>query len=381
MKYFPLKILLFLVVMTVVAHFATVSLLERYLEYTYTRGIENIYIGDTTPLFEGRLSLSENISRNIDGFLLRKSLILTGASVDVRVTSGGAVWVYPQPLDLNADRLAPPSAAEVAAENFRLMNQGLSVSVRILLGWNALLVVVIFIFYILLAAGIFAYFYVSGARRAKRDEKEKQQEIDRLRELERHHEQRAEALAREKKQLSLDIAETRKNLLEYKDNAGRMEDAMIDEIIALEEKIRKNMELAEALRHENEALKEVTGRYEDEKKRGSRKSALYGNVEKRFKALYKNIVFHKRALEGFMDLTDDMKIKAEEVVRQIDADPAAANIKRKVDLRKSREKIFEAMFAYNGRLYFRNTRDGKVEILAIGNKNTQVKDMTFLDTF
>ncbi len=39
----------------------------------------------------------------------------------------------------------------------------------------------------------------------------------------------------------------------------------------------------------------------------------------------------------------------------------------------------EVLFAHKGRLYFRKTKDDKVEILVIGTKNSQVKDLEFLD--
>jgi FtsZ-binding cell division protein ZapB len=379
MKYFPLKILLLLVVLMLAAHFTTVHLLERYLVYRYTREIENIYIGDTAPLFAGRLSLNEAVGRNIETFLQKRSLVLLGAVVDVRVTSGDT-WVYPAPISLDEDMTGPLSAAEVAAENYRLMNQGLSVTVRMLMGWNAALVLVIFAFYFIVAAGAFLWFYRAGARRAKREAGEKENEIQRLRDQEKRQLQRAAELNQEKERLARDIADIKKNLLEYKTAAGRNEDAMIDEMIALEEKIQKNIALAEALRLENEALKESAQRFQNEKQRGSKKSVLYGNIEKRFKTLYKNIFFHKRFFDGFLDLVDDMKIKAEEAVKQINENPSAVNIKRKVDLQKSREKVFEVIFAYNGRLYFRNTKDGRVEVLAVGNKNTQIRDLGFLDT-
>ena len=380
MKYFPLKILLLLLIMTVTAHYVTIHLLEKYLAYRYTREIENIYIGDTRPLFEGRISLSEAIGNNIDAFLQKKSLMLSGAIVDVRVTSGNTTWIYPSPMDIQSETLAPPSTQEIAAENYRLMNRGLSVAVKIVLGWNAVPVILTFIAYILAAAVVFGLFYRAGARKAKREAEGKEREIMRLRDLEEHHLKRAEALNTEKELLARDIAATKKSLLEYKKNADKNEDAMIDEIISLEEKIQKNLELAETLRRENEALKEIAHRYENEKQRGAKKSVVYGNIEKRFKTLYKNLVFNKRFFDGFLDLVDDMKIKAEEAVRQLNDDSAGVNIKRKVELQKSREKIFEVIFAYNGRLYFRKTKESRMEVLVIGTKNTQVKDLHFLDT-
>ncbi|MFW5989285.1 MAG: hypothetical protein ACOCPQ_03530, partial [Desulfosudaceae bacterium] len=92
-----------------------------------------------------------------------------------------------------------------------------------------------------------------------------------------------------------------------------------------------------------------------------------------------NVALHERALDNFFDLTDDMRIKAEEVIKQLDTDTALVDIKRKVDLKKGREKVFEIIFSYNGRLYFRNRNDGRVEVLTIGTKNSQSRDLSFLN--
>jgi hypothetical protein len=40
--------------------------------------------------------------------------------------------------------------------------------------------------------------------------------------------------------------------------------------------------------------------------------------------------------------------------------------------------VLEVIFAYKGRLYFRNTKDKRVEVLAIGTKNTQARELEYL---
>ena len=49
----------------------------------------------------------------------------------------------------------------------------------------------------------------------------------------------------------------------------------------------------------------------------------------------------------------------------------------------ARESTFgtvqEVIFSYKGRLYFRKVKDSKIEVLAIGTKNTQARDLEFLD--
>ena len=53
-------------------------------------------------------------------------------------------------------------------------------------------------------------------------------------------------------------------------------------------------------------------------------------------------------------------------------------IKRKVFGRKGQKTVFEVVYAYKGRLYFRNLKDNQIEVLAIDTKNTQAKELEFL---
>ena len=54
-------------------------------------------------------------------------------------------------------------------------------------------------------------------------------------------------------------------------------------------------------------------------------------------------------------------------------------IKRKVfSGKKHRTACFEVLFAYNGRLYFKKNENNMTEVVVIGTKNTQLKDMDFL---
>ena len=102
-------------------------------------------------------------------------------------------------------------------------------------------------------------------------------------------------------------------------------------------------------------------------------------IHERFNALYKNIAFHPKAISGFASLTNELQLKAEEIVLQLNDEPKLVPIKRKVFGKKNRETVFEVIFSYKGRLYYRNTKENRAEILAIGTKHTQAKDLEFLD--
>jgi hypothetical protein len=85
-------------------------------------------------------------------------------------------------------------------------------------------------------------------------------------------------------------------------------------------------------------------------------------------------------VEGFLELQPDMQLKAEEVVHALNEGSNKVQVKRKVFSKKSSLTAFETVFAYKGRIYWRKTSDGRVEILAVGTKNTQHKDLNYLDS-
>ena len=64
---------------------------------------------------------------------------------------------------------------------------------------------------------------------------------------------------------------------------------------------------------------------------------------------------------------------------QLHDDPKRVSIKRKVFGKKNRETVFEVLFSYKGRLYYRYTNEQKLEVVSVGTKHTQAKDLTFLD--
>ena len=63
---------------------------------------------------------------------------------------------------------------------------------------------------------------------------------------------------------------------------------------------------------------------------------------------------------------------------QLNEDPALVRVKRKVFGGKGQKTVLEVIFGYKGRLYFRNTKEKGIEVLAIGTKNTQARELEFL---
>ena len=81
-----------------------------------------------------------------------------------------------------------------------------------------------------------------------------------------------------------------------------------------------------------------------------------------------------------MSLTEDVQIKAEEAIHQLNQDPAKVSVRRKVFGKGGKMPILEGEFSYSGRIYFQKTSSDGTKVLAIGTKNSQEKDLKYLES-
>jgi len=379
MKYLPLKIIILCIIFPPVFHLGAVQSLETYLRDAYKTDIENIYTGDTRTLFEGNIRLKDAVNNNIDNYLHSRALTSWGVKPNVMVTTKKGIIIYPSFEE--EDSLLPPTRKQIASENFKMLSDGMKVRVDVSLERSSFLVISIFSFFLLISILILTYYYRVGAMKARIEYFHKEEEINRLLDLEKKKQERMSELARDRAFLS-DEFKRIKNLLEdSRIKSRRNEDDMVDEIVSLEKKIDRIHSLYDGQQEENRMLKEVISKYEKgELKPGKLREKASTLLSKRFKAVYKDIIFHPKAIYGFTDLTDEMQIKAEEIIRQLDENPSLIKIKRKVLTKKNIEAVFEISFSHSGRLYFGKEQGGKVKILAIGTKNSQDKDLAFINT-
>ncbi len=364
-----------------VLYIISVQSLERHLKSRYLNDIENIYLGDTRPLFEGSVRLKDDINRNINRYLQSKLLARLGAKVIVSVTSKKGTILYPAAVSANKTSLLPNNhPIQIASDNYKLMNEGLVVNADVVIEPNTFLTNGILCVYIFGSILILTFYYWSGLKKVRKEETEKDSELSRLKEIEINHVDNLKTMMQDKKNLALEIKKIKKQLKKETVKASKNEDEMIKEIVLLENKIIKKTELLNDKEQEIDTLKETIKRFEKEgRKESKQKIKFYHSVRKRFKTLYKNISIDKKAIMGFLDLTEDMKIKSEEIIHKLNEDPKLVPVKRKVFSKKGRSNVQEAIFAYNGRLYFRANKQSRIEILSIGTKNTQVKDLEYLD--
>ncbi|MGB2927521.1 MAG: hypothetical protein WBB70_01275 [Desulfobacterales bacterium] len=381
MKFLSFKILILCILLPPILYIFSLQSIESHLNKRYAKEIGDIYTGDTRPLFDGSVRLKDAINNNIDRYLQSKAILSLGVKAKVTVATKQNTILYPAVFNDEEGDIPPSAPIQVAADNYNLMNEGLVVNVDLILEHNTLLSNAILAFYICMSVLVLFLYYRTGIKKARQEDTEKETEIARLLEFEKNHTSKLKDLIKVKQKLIAEIIKIKRKLVHERIRASKNEDDLIKEIVALEENINENIALQNEKQEEINALKEKIKLYEKERqKENKQKTNNFNTVRKRFKTLYKNISVNKRALNGFFDLTDDMKMKGEEIIHKLNEDPSFVLVKRKVFGKKGRATVQEVIFAYKGRLYFRKTKDGKIEILTIGTKNTQAKDLEFLDS-
>jgi len=381
MRYFSFKILFFCILLPPVLYIISIQTLERYLNEKYAVELENVYMGDTRSLLDGSMRLKDSINDNVNRYLQSKILSTLGLRMDVTVSTKKGKLLYPGVFENDREAIYPGDATLIAAENYDLMNEGLVVKLEAKVEHNKLLSNAILAVYIFLSLLVLYLYYRKATKRILQAEINRSKEMNRLLELEEQTNQKLKSLDRDRGKLTIELNRLKDVLDDEKNKATRNEDELFEEIGALEEKLKQNLELQREQQAEISNLKEQLQEHENERQKTDKKKIKAGqSVAKRFQALYKNISINDRALEGFVELNEDLKIKAEEVIHQLNQDPSQVIIKRKVFIgKRDRKSIMEVIFGYKGRLYFRNLKDSGIEVLAIGTKNTQAREMDFLN--
>ena len=224
-----------------VLYIASIQVIEKKLQSLYSNEIEEIYLGDTRPLFEGSVGIVDAITQNIDSYIQSKVLLSWGVKASVTVTTRSNTIVYPG--TFRPEEMSPStrSSIQVAKENYTALNQGFKVVVNVQVARDQFLSVAMLALYLFLSLLIFSFYYRRVSRIAERETRSVQDEIQRLSQMEQTHQARLEKLNEQRKYLSGELRKTRKVYDSEKEKASRTEDEMIDEIVTLEKKLEKNL--------------------------------------------------------------------------------------------------------------------------------------------
>jgi outer membrane murein-binding lipoprotein Lpp len=381
MKFVSFKILVLFTLLPPMLFLLTIQALERVFTNRYTIEIEEIAGGDGNALLSGRIRFQDAVAGNVGDFLENSRLRRWGLRIEPTVATEQGKLLYPMYWDGENRPALMPDPAKIAEENFALLQEGLTVTVIVKLKLFAPLALAILVLYGGVAGGAL-YLYLRGkARHAQREEELRLQEMEALRRKEKASRGSIQTLVADKSRLHQDMARVKDKLEAAQVQANRNEDELFQEIDDLEKKLNDNQRLQESREAEIEELKaELKRLAKDRESVRRQKDKAADALNKRFVTLYKNLDIHPRAVSGLLALPEDMRIKAEEVIHQLDSDPGKITIKRKVFGKKNREPVLEVLFAYNGRLYFRNLKGNRREVVIIGNKNSQSQDLQYIES-
>ena len=331
-------------------------------------------------MYEGRYSVGEEVNRNLGHYLKNSLKAKLGVEITILVKTKDGRILYPGGLETReegrgGDAFRGLNYVETAAENYRILNDGLLVDVGLKIKHNGWLSNSILVFYVLLAACILRFSLKKSEAEAERKEREQQESIERLSSQLEDTSARLQGVIAKEKVYVGKIGE----LNEEKRDLSRDVDGLLEEMEKLEEGLREQRSSRETLEQEVETLREELLRLKERgEKRGGKKKKTSENVAKRFRLLYKNLEFTDRAIKGFMDLTSDFQLKGEEVIHQLNENDELISVKRKVFGKGGKMNVLEVDFAYSGRLYFQKNSQGRIRVLAIGTKNSQGQDLTYI---
>jgi len=383
---FPFLLALLCVLMAPLGYVLSLTGLESYLQQKQQQTIRELLIQNQQALLEGRWTVRDEVERNLARYFSEHFLYKVGVRTRVIVKTrdqqvlfpvrfegdmpGGMAYTEPffrPDEDLNY--------METAAENFRILQEGVDLLVDLDVVHSSLLANGVLGLWLLLSAGALYAGAKKTAGASAREEAEQEKRlldlaaqldharsmIEEAREKEARYQARINALSSERDGLSRDV------------------EGLLEEMEGLESGVKNQQSLREETELQVLELQEEMDRLKSRIQRPKKSEKEIDRVRKRFRALYKNLTFTDRSLEGLNDMTLDFQIKAEEILKTLNDDPESVAIKRKVFGKGGKWNILEAVFSYSGRLYFMRDEDG-VSVLAIGNKNTQAKDLAYLES-
>lgn len=381
MKNFPYRILFVCLVFPPICYIFSLSGLETYLHRSETEKLDRILIQNYSELYAGRHTIKEEINRNISTYHKNNSLLYRmGVSINILIKTKNNRILYPTQLDSASDVYGGKSPdltsdyMEVAAENYRIINDGLPLDIQIRIKQNSLLSNGILLFFILIALSTIMFFIKRSIRQAEENDQHYLSEISRLQETLKKSEYELSAI----KTNETDYQEKIKTLQREKNDLSTDIDSLLDEMESLEEGLNKQKGLRE--KSEKEIL-ELNTEIENFKKKITKpkKNKTHTSLEKRFKVLYKNLTFTDKAIDGFLSLSEEFQLKAEEIIHRINENDSVINIRRKVFSKGGKINVLEADFSYSGRIYFQKDSNSKINIIVIGTKKTQTQDLAFLN--
>ena len=381
MKSFPFKILFLCIFLPPIFYVFTLNGLEIYLQKSTEKEINKILIQNYSELYEGRHSVRDEIYHNLGAFLSeRKFWYRMGISTSIIVKTNNNKILYPAQLSEAHDEFQEAESSEaanymeVADENYKILNDGLIKIVEARIRQNSWLSNGILVFYIVIALSILRFFIKKSIKHGEEIEEEHIKKIEELSDRLFSYENELAKIKNKERSYSEDIEKVNKE----KETLSSDIDDLLEEMERLEDGLKTQKELREKRESEIDSLKTEIENIRLKTEKPKKKSKRQESTDKRFRTLYKHLIFTEKAIDGFLSLSEEFQLKAEEIIHRINEDDSTVNIRRKVFSKGGKINVLEVDFAYSGRIYYQKDKTKGI-IAVIGTKKTQSQDLAFLE--
>jgi len=381
LKPFPYKTLFLCIFLPPICYILSINGLEQYLQKRETAKVRTLLIQNLEALYQGRYTVKDEVNGNIAAYLGHGLKYRVGVRTNILVKTKDDRILFPSrnaaepagDVDFAGQQTDSLRYHEVASENYRILSEGLALSVGVQIRHNSWLSNGILVFYVFLAVLVIQRVVRKGLRESERKGEAQEQMIEHLTvQLEQAESRLSEVETKEGEYLER-ISALKKDRTEL----ARDIDGLLEEIekqeAGLSEQTRLKEEMAGQVLQLRTELDKLAVKTRKKKK-------TTDALTKRFGVLYRNLAFTERAVEGFLELTDEFQLKAEEVIHKLNEDESAISVKRKVFGKGGKLNVLEVVFSYSGRIYYRKDSQAKKTIVAVGTKNTQEKDLAYLES-
>jgi hypothetical protein len=275
----------------------------------------------------------------------------------------------------------PTGMLQVAENNLKIMDDGFDLLLTVQIPRSSFLANSILIFYMVVFTFLLYWAYRSTVKEAMRLELSNRQALEIANKNLINARQRLQEVVTRERGYQQEIGKLKEDLDLASSKVRETEDEALSEMEQLEKSLHESVALKEELELEVLRLGEELETIESAQKTLPKKRLKQiDTTAKRFKTLYKNLDIQQRAIEGFLNLDSNLQLRAEELIHNMNDDSSKLTVKRKLFSKKGAAPSFECEFGYKGRIYWRPGPGTKTQILAIGTKNSQTKDLAYIES-
>jgi hypothetical protein len=391
MKYLSFRTFLICILLPPALYLLTLQGLEIFFCNQWTAQLKEKIVSDTRPMMEGKKRIEDEIAGIARHHLDTSYGIKAGIQAEIFVTTKTNRLLYPQFNFQKTGKFGPyidheenkPASLEdmdrIAQNNQRILQEGIKLVMNVNIPRNSWLSIGILTMYIMLFAFLPYWAYLLKTKEAKELEISKQKAIEAAnKKLTDTQEKLAEVSAREMKDQS-EITRLKADLDLAGEKVRETENEAVAELEMLDQDLQKSIKLKEELETEVRCLEKELRKIESSPITTNKQQKEVIDTTKRFKTLYKNLEISSRAIDGFISLEANMQLQAEELIHTLNEDGSNLSVKRKVSTRKGALSVFECEFGRSGRIYWNPAPGSKRQVWVIGTKNTQSKDLSYID--